>query len=219
MAKGTVSASVIRRLPRYHRFLRELADSGVVRISSGDLAAKMGLTASQIRQDLNCFGGFGQQGYGYNVQSLYEEIGKILGLGTHRRAILIGAGNLGRAIAQHMDFLSRGFELSAIFDLKPDLRGRQIAGVTNQNVTALYDFCKRVRPTVAILCIPKEAAIKLSRDLISLGIKGFWNFSHYDLTLDYEGIVVENVHLGDSLSILCYRLHEMEQGEPGPAKT
>ena len=109
MAKGTVSASVIRRLPRYHRFLRELADSGVVRISSGDLAAKMGLTASKIRQDLNCFGGFGQQGYGYNVQSLYEEIGKILGLGTHRRAILIGAGNLGRAIAQHMDFLSRGF--------------------------------------------------------------------------------------------------------------
>ena len=211
MPKGSVSASVIRRLPRYHRFLRELADDGVVRISSGDLAARMGLTASQIRQDLNCFGGFGQQGYGYNVQSLYEEIGRILGLGTHRRAILIGAGNLGRAIAQHMDFVSRGFELSAIFDLDPELIGRQIAGVAIQNITALYDYCKRMNPTVAILCIPKEAAIKLSRDLVSLGVKGFWNFSHYDLALDYEGIVVENVHLGDSLSILCYRLSEMEK--------
>ena len=197
MAKGSVSASVIRRLPRYHRFLKELADNGVVRISSGDLAAKMGLTASQIRQDLNCFGGFGQQGYGYNVQSLYEEIGRILGLGTHRRAILIGAGNLGRAIAQHMDFVSRGFELSAIFDSNPDLIGRQIAGVTIQNITALYDFCQHFHPTVAILCIPKEAAIKLSRDLVSLGIKGFWNFSHYDLMLD----------------ILCYRLSEMDKGE------
>ena len=211
MAKGSVSASVIRRLPRYYRFLRELSEAGTVRISSGDLARKMGLTASQIRQDLNCFGGFGQQGYGYNVKSLYEEIGRIMGLGTPRKTILIGAGNLGRAITQHMDFTSRGFDLTGIFDSNPDLIGRQIAGITIQNSTALYDFCVRNHPTVAILCIPKEAAIKLSRDLVALGIKGFWNFSHYDLMLDYEGIVVENVHLGDSLSILCYQLAEMDR--------
>lgn len=211
MAKGSVSASVIRRLPRYYRFLRELSEAGTVRISSGDLARKMGLTASQIRQDLNCFGGFGQQGYGYNVKSLYEEIGRIMGLGTPRKTILIGAGNLGRAITQHMDFTSRGFDLTGIFDSNPDLIGRQISGITIQNSTALYDFCVRNHPTVAILCIPKEAAIKLSRDLVALGIKGFWNFSHYDLMLDYEGIVVENVHLGDSLSILCYQLAEMDR--------
>ena len=212
MAKSNVSASVIRRLPRYYRFLRELADAGVERISSGDLARRMGLTASQIRQDLNCFGGFGQQGYGYNVRSLHEEVGRILGLGKHRKAILIGAGNLGRAIAQHMDFTSRGFELVGIFDASPELIGRQIAGVPVQNIQALYDFCSRKAPT-AILCIPKEAAMKLSRELVGLGIKGFWNFSHYDLALDYKGIVVENVHLGDSLSILCYHLGEMERSE------
>lgn len=211
MAKNTVSASVIRRLPRYYRFLRELGEAGTVRISSGDLAQKMGLTASQIRQDLNCFGGFGQQGYGYNVKSLYDEIGRILGLGTPRKTILIGAGNLGRAITQHMDFTSRGFDLIGIFDSNPELIGRQIGGTVIQNGTALYDFCVRNHPTVAILCIPKEAAIKLSRDLVALGIKGFWNFSHYDLMLDYEGIVVENVHLGDSLSILCYRLGELDR--------
>ena len=213
MAKSNVSASVIRRLPRYYRFLRELADAGVERISSGDLARRMGLTASQIRQDLNCFGGFGQQGYGYNVRSLHEEVGRILGLGKHRKAILIGAGNLGRAIAQHMDFTSRGFELVGIFDASPELIGRQIAGVPVQNIQALYDFCSRKAPTVAILCIPKEAAMKLSRELVGMGIRGFWNFSHYDLALDYKGIVVENVHLGDSLSILCYHLGEMERSE------
>ena len=211
MAKSNVSASVIRRLPRYYRFLRELADAGVERISSGDLARRMGLTASQIRQDLNCFGGFGQQGYGYNVRSLHEEVGRILGLGKHRKAILIGAGNLGRAIAQHMDFTSRGFELVGIFDANPELFGREIAGVPVQNIQALYDFCSRSCPTVAILCIPKEAAMKLARELVGMGIKGFWNFSHYDLALDFKGIVVENVHLGDSLSILCYHLGEMER--------
>ena len=213
MGKGNVSLSVIRRLPRYYRFLRELDESGVDRISSGDLAKKMGLTASQIRQDLNCFGGFGQQGYGYNVRSLYEEIGRILGLGAHRKAILIGAGNLGRAVSQHMDFLSRGMELVSIFDANPELIGRQIGNLAIQNIQTLYDFCTRVHPDVAILCIPKDAAMKLSRELVGLGIKGFWNFSHYDLSLDYDGVVVENVHLGDSLSILCYRLNEMEQQE------
>ena len=211
--KDGISLSVIKRLPRYYRFLGMLLQDGTTRISSKELAQRMKLTASQIRQDLNCFGGFGQEGYGYNVRSLHEEVGRILGLGKHRKAILIGAGNLGRAIAQHMDFTSRGFELVGIFDASPELIGRQIAGVPVQNIQALYDFCSRKAPTVAILCIPKEAAMKLSRELVGLGIKGFWNFSHYDLALDYKGIVVENVHLGDSLSILCYHLGEMERSE------
>ena len=216
MAKSNVSASVIRRLPRYYRFLRELADAGVERISSGDLARRMGLTASQIRQDLNCFGGFGQQGYGYNVRSLHEEVGRILGLGKHRKAILIGAGNLGRAIAQHMDFTSRGFELVGIFDASPELIGRQIAGVPVQNIQALYDFCSRKAPTVAILCIPKEAAMKLSRELVGLGIKGFWNFSHYDLSFHFPDVITENVHLGDSLMTLCFMINNDTSSDPEP---
>lgn len=151
LAKGNVSLSVIRRLPRYHRFLKDLLNAGTVRISSGDLSAKMGLTASQIRQDLNCFGGFGQQGYGYNVRDLYEEISKILGLGKHRKAILLGAGNLGRAIALHMDFSSRGFELMGIFDSNPALMGLAVGDQAVQDSAGLEAFCKLHRPDIAIL--------------------------------------------------------------------
>lgn len=211
MAKGNVSLSVIRRLPRYHRFLKDLLASGTVRISSGDLSAKMGLTASQIRQDLNCFGGFGQQGYGYNVKDLYEEIGRILGLDKHRKAILLGVGNLGRAIALHMDFASRGFELIGIFDSNPALVGLEIGPLSVRNSAELDTFCESTHPDVAILCIPKEAAQNTAAMLIRHGIRGFWNFSHYDLALDYEGVAVENVHLGDSLSTLCFRINELEQ--------
>lgn len=210
MAKENVSLSVIRRLPRYHRFLKELLDSGTVRISSGDLSAKMGLTASQIRQDLNCFGGFGQQGYGYNVKDLYEEIGRILGLDKRRKAVLLGAGNLGRAIALHMDFSSRGFELVGIFDSNPALVGMDVGGVQVSDSADLEAFCKSNHPDVAILCIPKEAAKALAEMLVGCGIRGFWNFSHYDLALDYPDIAVENVHLGDSLSTLCFRVNELE---------
>lgn len=216
MAKENVSLSVVRRLPRYHRFLKELLASGTVRISSGDLSAKMGLTASQIRQDLNCFGGFGQQGYGYNVKDLYEEIGKILGLDKRRKAVLLGAGNLGRAIALHMDFSSRGFELLAIFDSNPALVGMDVSGVTVSDCANLEAFCRMIRPDVAILCIPKEAARSLAGTLVDCGIRGFWNFSHYDMTLDYPGIVVENVHLGDSLSTLCFRVNELEKSKENP---
>ena len=216
MAKENVSLSVVRRLPRYHRFLKELLASGTVRISSGDLSAKMGLTASQIRQDLNCFGGFGQQGYGYNVKDLYEEIGKILGLDKRRKAVLLGAGNLGRAIALHMDFSSRGFELLAIFDSNPALVGMDVGGVTVSDCANLEAFCRMIRPDVAILCIPKEAARSLAGTLVDCGIRGFWNFSHYDMTLDYPGIVVENVHLGDSLSTLCFRVNEWEKSKENP---
>lgn len=216
MAKGNVSLSVVRRLPRYHRFLKELLASGTVRISSSDLSAKMGLTASQIRQDLNCFGGFGQQGYGYNVKDLYEEIGKILGLDKRRKAVLLGAGNLGRAIALHMDFSSRGFELLAIFDSNPALVGMDVGGVTVSDCANLEAFCRMIRPDVAILCIPKEAARSLAGTLVDCGIRGFWNFSHYDMTLDYPGIAVENVHLGDSLSTLCFRVNELEKSKENP---
>ena len=208
MPKGSVSLSVIRRLPRYHRFLRDLLAAGVVRISSGDLSAKMGLTASQIRQDLNCFGGFGQQGYGYNVKDLYEEIGRILGLDQTHRAILLGAGNLGRAIALHMDFALRGITLLGIFDADPSLVGTQVGGMPVRDCAGLADFCAAHRPDIAILCIPKESANRTAAMLVRHGVRGFWNFSHYDLALDHEGIAVENVHLGDSLSTLCFRLKE-----------
>ncbi|MCI8601268.1 MAG: redox-sensing transcriptional repressor Rex [Oscillospiraceae bacterium] len=211
MAKNSVSLSVIRRLPRYHRFLKELLATGTVRISSKDLARKMRLSASQIRQDLNCFGGFGQQGYGYNVEALYQEISHILGLDQQRTAILLGAGNLGKAISQHMDFSSRGFTLVGVFDNNPALIGQQVGELTILDSKEIDVFCKAHGPSVAILCIPKDAAIEVADKLIGLGIRGFWNFSHYDLLLDHQGIVVENVHLGDSLSTLCCRLNRLEE--------
>ncbi len=201
-----VSISVIKRLPRYYRFLGELKENGVIRISSKDLSEKMGFTASQIRQDLNCFGGFGQQGYGYNIASLYEEIGKILGVNNNRKAILIGAGNLGKAIALHMSFEARGFNLIGIFDKNEALSGQMLRGIPIRNIDGLYNFCRDNSPTVAVLCIPSPAAQALAPQLVELGIKGFWNFSHYDIAADYPGIAVENVHLSDSLMTLSYHV-------------
>lgn len=205
MAKSSISSSVIRRMPRYYRFLGELARQGVVRISSRELAERMGLTASQIRQDLNCFGGFGQQGYGYNVPELHNEIKKILGVDAANKTILVGAGNLGKAIAQHLDFGKRGFSLIGIFDRNPALWGQEIAGLTVADASTIKAFCEKEHPTVAILCIPKNDAFDTAQTLHTLGIRGFWNFSHYDLR-QFEGVVVENVHLGDSLMRLSYGL-------------
>ena len=207
MSEKQVSASVIRRLPRYYRFLGMLAENGVQRISSGELSSKMGLTASQIRQDLNCFGGFGQQGYGYNVSALREEIGKILGLSLPKKTILIGAGNLGRAILAHMAFAEKGFSIVGIFDRDEDFSGEVLEGIPIRHTDELEQFCQKEKPTVAILCVPKMASQDLVRRLVELGIKGFWNFSHYDLALKYPEIKVENVHFGDSLMTLSYRLH------------
>lgn len=204
----SVSLSVIRRLPRYYRFLAELLDDGVTRISSKELSERMGLTASQIRQDLNCFGGFGQQGYGYNVEALEQEIGRILGLDRQQKTILLGAGNLGRAIITHMDFEKRGFKLIGIFDKNPELVGQKVGELAISEVTTLSAFCHSEHPTAAILCIPKDEAFGLANTLVELGIIGFWNFSHYDLAIQHRGIVVENVHLGDSLMTLCYRINE-----------
>ena len=172
-----VSGAVIRRLPRYYRFLGELLDKNITRISSKELAELMSLTASQIRQDLNCFGGFGQQGYGYNVSDLHEEIGKILGIEENIKTILIGAGNLGKTLSTQMDFNSFGFDLVGIFDVDPNLIGTDLNSICVQDVKLLEEFCQKEKPVVACLCIPKEAAEEIAERLVKLGIKGFWNFS------------------------------------------
>ncbi len=207
MGNGTISNSVIKRLPRYYRFLGELKSAGMTRISSRELSEKMGLTASQIRQDLNCFGGFGQQGYGYNIELLQSEIGRILGLDSLKSAILIGVGNLGRAVALHINFEQMGFKLVGIFDSKESLIGQVVKGLPIRNTSTIDEFCRENLPDTAILCIPKDAARGISDQLVKLGIKGFWNFSHYDLALKYPDIYVENVHFGDSLMTLSYRLN------------
>ena len=202
-----ISNSVIKRLPRYYRFLGELKASGVTRISSRELSERMGLTASQIRQDLNCFGGFGQQGYGYNIDILQTEISRILGLTTPKKAILIGLGNLGRAVTMHVNFEAKGFRIVGLFDSKESLVGQVIKNLPIRNTADLDEFCRENRPQVAILCIPKDAAEEIAEQLVKLGIKGFWNFSHYDISINHPEIKVENVHLGDSLMTLSYRLN------------
>lgn len=210
MSKNSISNSVIRRLPRYYRFLGELKDEGYVRISSRELSEKMGLTASQIRQDFNCFGEFGQQGYGYNVSALREEIGKILGLDKLTPMILLGAGNLGKAIATHLDFKSKGFELIGAFDINPILIGKEIGDITIKSSDEIESFCAETSPIAAILCIPTSDAEQMTDRLIKCGIKAFWNFTHYDLRAAYKEAAVENVHLGDSLTTLSYRLNSMD---------
>jgi len=208
---SSISTSVIKRLPRYYRFLGELLKQNIIRISSRELSEKMNLTASQIRQDLNCFGGFGQQGYGYNIDELHKEIGKILGVDKNFKTILIGAGNLGKAIAIHMNFESRGCNLIGIFDKDEKLNGESIAGISISNISNLGKFCSEYKPDIAILCIPKTSTQEIADELVSMGVKAFWNFSHYDLRLSFEDVVVENVHLGDSLLTLTYSVNNPEK--------
>lgn len=209
MGSKYVSSSVIKRLPRYYRYLGFLKESGMVRISSRELADRMGLSASQIRQDLNNFGGFGQQGYGYNIESLYSEIGKILGVDSGFKTILVGAGNLGHTIALQIDYEKRGFDLVAIFDKKENLSGQMINGIPIRAAKDMEDFCKDNGIKVAILCVPYEAAKEIVPHLVNAGVIGFWNFSHYSIKEDYPNVAVENVHLNDSLMTLCYQvLHE-----------
>ena len=210
-----VSNFVIRRLPRYYRFLSDLLKNGVDKISSQGLSQRMGLTASQIRQDFNCFGGFGQQGYGYNVQQLHSEIARILGLQAGRRTILLGAGNLGSTIATQMQFSEMGFSLVGIFDVSPALIGRRLNNLTIQHIDTLRDFCAAEKPEAAVLCIPRSSAQEMVPQLIALGIVGFWNFSHYDIALDYPDVAVENVHLGDSLMTLAYQIRERADEKDG----
>ena len=209
MAKDTnISLPVIRRLPRYYRFLYDLKEKGVTRISSRELSQKMRLTASQIRQDLNCFGGFGQQGYGYIVDQLYDEIGHILGMDRLTPTILLGLGNLGTAVGNHIEFKARGFNLIGLFDDNPDLVGDTRADMTIRSTDELEAFCRQNKPEMAVLCVPKEAAPRIVETLVNCGVKGFWNFSHYDILHDYPDVIVENVHMGDTLMTLSYHMNQ-----------
>ena len=209
MAKNSkISMSVIRRLPRYYRFLLELKDNGILRVSSQELADKMGASASQIRQDLNCFGGFGQQGYGYDVAKLFDEISSILGLDHPYNAVLLGVGNLGRAVINHVSFETRGFRLTAVFDKNPQLIGATVKDMTVRDIAELEDYCKANPTDAAFLCLPKESVEPLADILYRTGVRGFWNFSHFDLTMKYDDVIMENVHLNDSLMTLCYRMTE-----------
>ena len=203
--RAKVSPVVVRRLPRYHRYLGELLRMGIYRISSGELSKMMEVNASQIRQDLNCFGGFGQQGYGYNVKYLYAKIGEVLGTEAGFRAVIVGAGNLGRALAASHMFERRGVERLAMFDVKPDLIGQKISGIPVLDVSELERFFETEHPDIAVLTVPKEAAYDVSVRLAKAGVLGIWNFANMELKLDeYPDVYIENVHLGDSLMVLNY---------------
>ncbi len=210
MNRQNISKSVIKRLPRYYRFLNELEEQNVERISSNKLAEIMRVTASQVRQDLNCFGGFGHQGYGYPVSTLKNEIKNILGLNNNYKAVLLGAGNLGNAIATHMKFEKLGFKLVGIFDSNERLAGKYIGDVIVQNDSHLESFCKENKIDVAFLCIPRSAAPDAVKRLYDCGVKCFWNFTHYFIQGDYPDTIVENVHLSDKMMTLCFSMNEQE---------
>lgn len=210
MEERGISRAVIGRLPRYYRYLGELLEAGVERISSSDLSKKMHVTASQIRQDLNNFGGFGQQGYGYNVKYLYTEIGKILGLNREHPIIIIGAGNLGQALANYASFEKSGFILKGLFDVNPRLEGVAIRGVPVRMMDDLGDFLAKNEIEIAILTIPKSKAIEVAEFLVDNGIRAIWNFAHTDLNLP-EDVIVENVHLSDSLMKLSYNISRYQE--------
>ena len=204
-----ISKAVISRLPRYYRYLDELRQQNIERISSKELSKLMNVTASQIRQDLNNFGGFGQQGYGYNVQFLYDEIGKLLGLGSTHKMVIVGAGNLGQAIANYGNFKNRGFEITALFDKNPELIGKQTANGQIMDIANLYDYVKDNQVEIVALTLPKEPAREIAERLVECGVKAFWNFAHTDLSFS-DDIIVENVHLSESLMKLTYRLYEKD---------
>ena len=201
------SLPVIKRLPKYYRYLGEMEKEGVTKVSSSELARVMGTTASQVRQDFNCFGGFGQQGIGYNVKLLHEELGKLIFARHPVPTILIGAGNLGHAMANYFRQDTQGFELLAAFDVKPEMIGLTLCGVAIRDMAELEAYCAEHKPKVAVICVPREAAKQVAQNLIDLGIRAFWNFSHYDFSIEYTDIIVENVHLGDSLATLSYEVN------------
>jgi redox-sensing transcriptional repressor len=206
------SLPVIKRLPKYYRYLKTLRASGITSISSRELASQMGTTASQVRQDFNCFGDVnGRQGIGYSVDTLLDMLEKLLfGNGDRLPAILLGAGRLGKAVSRFITTDTNGYKLIAAFDASPDEIGKTISGIQIRSIDELESFCKENHPQVAVLCLPREGAQELSGRLIDLGIEGFWNFSHYDLSVAHPDVIVENVHLGDSLMSLGYRLRNQE---------
>ena len=207
MASKNISMAVIRRLPKYYRYLGELLSKDIQRISSKELSDIIGFTASQIRQDLNNFGGFGQQGYGYNIEDLHNEIGKILGLDKKYSAVLIGAGNLGQAIANYNGFKNAGFEIKALFDVNPKIIGLKIRDFEILDSDYIEDFIRENNIDIAILCVPKRGAQQLADRLVNAGIKGIWNFVPIDLAAS-DGIIVENVNLTESLFTLSYLMKE-----------
>ncbi len=207
MAKKDISQAVIQRLPRYYRYLEDLMDQGIERISSSELSKRMKLTASQIRQDLNNFGGFGQQGYGYNIKNLHDEIAKILNIDNEHEMIIVGAGHLGQALANYTNFRKRGFIVKAIFDKDPSIIGNMVGEIQIQSMDKLESVIKENDIKMAAVCIPKGPAIKVVEQLIDAGIIGIWNFAHVDLDVP-ENIVIENVHLSESLMRLSYRMGE-----------
>ena len=213
-----ISTAVINRLPRYYRYLGDLLESDITRISSKELSEKMNITASQIRQDLNNFGGFGQQGYGYNVEYLYNEIKKILGLDKEYTLIVVGGGNVGQALVNYTSFEKRGFVIKAVFDVNPRLIGMTIRGVEVYDVDYMEEFVKNNDVDVAILTVPRSQASKVANDLASWGVKDVWNFSHVDIQVP-DDVVVENVHLTDSLMTLFYKLNELYENEDFKGET
>ncbi|MBO7304519.1 MAG: redox-sensing transcriptional repressor Rex [Clostridia bacterium] len=210
--KTTVSAAVIRRLPRYHRYLGDLLREGTLRISSAALSKLMNVTASQIRQDLNCFGGFGQQGYGYNVKYLYGKISELLGVNEGFRAVIVGAGNLGKALAATHMFERRGVERIAMFDVDESVVGTRICDLDVYHVDELRDFCQKNGVSIGVLTVPKEAAEEVVATLVEAGVKGIWNFANMELKPPSPDVIVENIHLGDSLMKLCYELKTSAEG-------
>lgn len=206
LSEKTISPAVIKRLPRYYRYLGDLLKNDVVRISSKELSEKMNVTASQIRQDLNNFGGFGQQGYGYNVEYLYNEMGKILGLDRTNNIIILGAGNLGQALANNQEFDSNGFKIIGLFDVNPRLIGITVRGVEVYDIDMLEEFIANNEVMIAALTLPRSKAPKIAKDLVDMGIKAFWNFAPVDLSLP-DDVTVENVHLSESIMTLSYRIH------------
>ncbi|MBR4580925.1 MAG: redox-sensing transcriptional repressor Rex [Lachnospiraceae bacterium] len=212
MSDRKISQAVISRLPRYLRYLGDLKDEGVERISSHDLSVRMHVTASQIRQDFNHFGGFGQQGYGYNVSFLYDEIAKIIGLDHKHTLIIIGAGNLGQALANYMNFERRGFIILGIFDKNPALIGKKVRDMEIEDISKAPDFVKKHEIEIAVLTLPKVGATEVVGKLVDSGIKGIWNFAHVDLDLP-DSVIVENVHLSESLMKLSYKLSRGEDAD------
>lgn len=211
--QNKVSLPVIKRLPKYYRCLSAMAAAGQDKVSSSELAELMGTTASQVRQDFNCFGGFGQQGIGYKVDVLCAELSHLLfGDGALLPTVLIGAGRLGTAVSSFIARDANGYRLVGAFDIDPALAGREVAGVPIRPLEELAAFCAKEHPVVAVLCVPRQSAVDLADVLPDLGIRGVWNFSHYDLSVPHPELTVENVHLGDSLMSLGYRLRA-EHGE------
>ncbi len=206
MSTGKISLPVIRRLPRYQRYVASLVRAGVGTVSSNELARLLGTTASQVRQDLNCFGGFGQQGVGYKTDLLLKELDNLLFGGEVLNTVVIGTGRLGRAVANFLATAAPSFSLVAAFDSSPAQIGTELGDLRVLNVAELVPYCKENRPHIAVLCTPSEGTISLAGTLAQLGFKGIWNFSHYDLSSAELNVIVENVHLGDSLSGLGFRV-------------